>query len=180
MEDMLGKLQGFSISSEEEVIGIADEWINKGKQSVRYGVLEKLLSKKAVKMEVFKEIFLMLWKPKHMVEFTRIKSDQFLFNFEDKGDRDRVLANEPWHFEKALLVLKLIDDCESSGVDDFSFVDIWVQLHSLPFFAMTRSIGGLIGGQVGVVKEVDTYGTGRCIGKYLRVRIRLDIRRPLK
>ena len=41
MENMLGWFQGFSISREDEVLWIDDEWVDEGKSDVRFGLLVK-------------------------------------------------------------------------------------------------------------------------------------------
>ena len=91
-----------------------------------------------------------------------------------------VILSEPWHFDKALLLVKEVTDGVSLGEGDFCFTHMWVQIHSLPLFAMTKATGSFIGGQVGQVLEVEMDENGRCIGRFLWVRVRFDISKPLK
>ena len=71
----------------------------------------------------------------------QLDSYVFLFNFESKADRDWVIANKLWNFDRALLVLKAMDSRDDPGHDEFYFTHFWLQIHPLPVFAMTKSIG---------------------------------------
>ncbi|KAL5736260.1 hypothetical protein ACOSQ2_031048 [Xanthoceras sorbifolium] len=45
---------------------------------------------------------------------------------------------------------------------------------------MSKEIGDFLGQQIGRVLEVDTGVSRGCLGKYLRIRIQIDVRKPLK
>ncbi|KAL5764614.1 hypothetical protein ACOSQ2_017208 [Xanthoceras sorbifolium] len=45
---------------------------------------------------------------------------------------------------------------------------------------MTKSIGRFLGNQIGEVREIDAGASGDCLGKYIRVRVVLDISKPLQ
>jgi hypothetical protein len=49
---------------------------------------------------------------------------------------------------------------------------------NLPLACMNLEIGSKIKASVGVVENVDTDGEGNGWGKYLRVKIRLDLKKP--
>ncbi|KAL0007288.1 hypothetical protein SO802_008790 [Lithocarpus litseifolius] len=55
----------------------------------------------------------------------------------------------------------------------------WVQIHELPMRMQTREIAEMIAGPFGVVEKVDMGEKGFSMGKYLWVRITLDITQPL-
>ncbi|KAL5843046.1 hypothetical protein ACOSQ3_013649 [Xanthoceras sorbifolium] len=62
----------------------------------------------------------------------------------------------------------------------FNEAEFWVQVHNIPIVCMNRETGLFIGKQIGVLREIDLGTTGDCLGKYLRVRVRVDISKPLK
>ncbi|KAH7575706.1 hypothetical protein JRO89_XS02G0199800 [Xanthoceras sorbifolium] len=45
---------------------------------------------------------------------------------------------------------------------------------------MTLKIGRFLGSQIGTVREVDAGASGDCLGKYIRVRVEIDIGKPLQ
>ncbi|KAL5825065.1 hypothetical protein ACOSQ3_021128 [Xanthoceras sorbifolium] len=62
----------------------------------------------------------------------------------------------------------------------FRMVDFWIQLHNIPLFCMTKEAGLQLGSKVGKVKDIDTGASGDCMGKFLRIRVNIDISQPLK
>ncbi|OMO67823.1 reverse transcriptase [Corchorus capsularis] len=66
---------------------------------------------------------------------------------------------------------------ESIELDWCSF---WVQIHGLPLACMNESTGISIGKNIEIVEEVDKCGEKIAWGKCLRVRINMNVLRPLK
>ncbi|XVF58147.1 hypothetical protein PTKIN_Ptkin07bG0039800 [Pterospermum kingtungense] len=104
----------------------------------------------------------------------------FFFQFEDILERDRVLIKQPWAFNKSLLVLQEFDGLKAVGDLVFHHCPFWVQIIGLPCGLMSERIGIVIGETLGEVEEVDLDENYKAWGKALRVRIQLDLRRPLK
>ncbi|TXG57811.1 hypothetical protein EZV62_015640 [Acer yangbiense] len=77
-------------------------------------------------------------------------------------DRNKVMEGGPWSFDKHLMALQEVVDMER--VSKINFRDVWVYL------------GGMIGG----VKEIDAGDYGDCKGKFIRVRVLVDVLVPLK
>ena len=70
---------------------------------------------------------------------------------------------------------------ESSLLEELEFVftPMWIRVLRLPFGLMTTETGEEIGNKVGKTIEVDTDEGGSAIGKFLRIKIQFDIRKPL-
>ncbi|KAL5795008.1 hypothetical protein ACOSP7_003602 [Xanthoceras sorbifolium] len=45
---------------------------------------------------------------------------------------------------------------------------------------MNREAGLFLGGLIGEVKEIDSGGGGDCLGKFIRIRVLVDVGKPLK
>ncbi|KAL5738450.1 hypothetical protein ACOSP7_031211 [Xanthoceras sorbifolium] len=95
-------------------------------------------------------------------------------------DRKRILAGAPWNFDNSLLVLEEPTGNGDLGSMNFSKAELWIQVHNVPLVCMTKEIGLFLGRQIGEVCELDLGATGDCLGKFLRVRIRLDVSKPLR
>lgn len=89
MEEIMGSLKNFSISREDEVIGVEDVWVEEGREVVRSGLIGKLISKKHVRIEVFRDIFQNIWAPEQGLEISKIDRDKFLFRFGSEQHRER-------------------------------------------------------------------------------------------
>lgn len=94
-------------------------------------------------------------------------------------DRKRVLEGGPWVFDSNLLVLKESDAFADPADTSFDLAEFWVQIHKVPMLCMSRSWGYELGKSVGSVKDVEINASGDCLGRYLRVRILVDISQPL-
>ena len=62
---------------------------------------------------------------------------------------------------------------------DFSLTKFWAQVHNIPLHGMIEEIGEMLGDQIGTCSEVDCEEKGRCIGRFICVRVSIDISKPL-
>jgi hypothetical protein len=63
---------------------------------------------------------------------------------------------------------------------DFSKSLLWIQVHDMPIICMNREIGYKIGATIGEVHEVDVTGEGVGWGHCLRIRVEVDLTKPLE
>ena len=91
-----------------------------------------------------------------------------------------MLAGEPWHFNKALIVL--IEPVRIGNItkQGFTHASFWVQIINIPIMAMNTDTISRLEAIIGSVKEVETNEDGELIGEIARVRIRVDVTKPLK
>ncbi|KAK2662642.1 hypothetical protein Ddye_001216 [Dipteronia dyeriana] len=121
-----------------------------------------------------------IWRVKHDVEIELVANNIFTFHFSSEDDRMQVLAGSPWTFDGALIVLE-----KPTGKGDiwsmkFDMAEFLVQIHQVSLLCMSKDIGCFLGSMVGEVKEVDVGDTVECSGEFLRVRINMNIGKPLR
>ena len=92
---MLDRLKGFSISGEEDILGVENDWMDEGNNLFLFGLVGKMLSKKHIRVEVFKDLFQSMWRLGIGLEIRQVAADSFIFLSEKEADQRRVLANEP-------------------------------------------------------------------------------------
>ena len=63
-----------------------------------------------------------------------------LFTFDDKNEMEKVMAAEPWSFDKHQMVLQRYRKETDLGDMKFNKVTFWVQVHDLPIRFRTRKI----------------------------------------
>ena len=102
-----------------------------------------------------------------------------VFEFDDALDLERVLEFEPWSYDKSLVIFQKTESVESTPSLAFSVTSFWVQLHNVPKKSLTQEIGEVVGNIIGTtirVADLEDVGEG-C--EFLRVRVAMNITKPL-
>ncbi|KAK1643367.1 hypothetical protein QYE76_061172 [Lolium multiflorum] len=97
----------------------------------------------------------------------------------ESGKR-KALDDGPWKFNNDLLVMADFDPNKSLEEYEFDTIPIWLRVRKLPLGRMNRSTGEAIGDEVGEFVQVDVGADDMAIGEYLRVKVKLNIKEPLK
>ncbi|KAL9438498.1 hypothetical protein AB3S75_024216 [Citrus x aurantiifolia] len=121
-----------------------------------------------------------VWRTMREVKIESLGDNMFMFKFNAEEDKKRIMAGGPWHFNRALIVLK-----EPSGIRDitqqaFTHASFWVQICNVPIMCMEKETLVELGEAIGTVEEVTTDEAGECVGNIARLRIKVDITKPLK
>lgn len=151
-----------------------------GVQLMSSSLVGKILTNKQVNGEVFKSVITKIWRLRKELDIEVISRNTFAFHFSCSEDKVRVLKGGPWSFDDALMVL-----VEPGGKGDiksmlFNKTDFWVQILNVPLICMTVETGKFLGSIIGTVKEIDGGDSGVCMGKFLRVRVEVEIDKPLR
>ena len=81
---------------------------------------------RALNMEVVARTFKLLWHTKKGFEVRNMGNHRVLFLFSEESDIDRVVAGEPWTFDKYLVALKRIQSqTEMKGLESGS-AHFWI------------------------------------------------------
>jgi len=107
--------------------------------------------------------------------FKEMLENLWLIEFSYELDKQRVLKGRPWLSYHSVLVSKDVDEGIPHSLRVFTSSPFSVKIHEMPLVCMSREIGQKIGSTLGMVEEVDV-SWGRC----LRIRIHLDVTRPLE
>ncbi|XP_059436690.1 uncharacterized protein LOC132169721 [Corylus avellana] len=132
-----------------------------------------------ISKETIKATLLRLWKLYGTMVFKVLGENLFLIEFFDMRDKERVMSGRPWVYEGNLFLVEDFDGTTSPSSYTFEKAAFWVRMKNLPLGCMGKAIGRRIGDTVGVVEIVDTDEKGIGWGEFLRVKILLDLRKPL-
>lgn len=99
---------------------------------------------------------------------------------DEAAGKRKVLDDGPWMISKELLAVVEFDGSKSLDEIDFSYIPIWIWVEHLPLGLTNRSVARTIGDDVGDLLEVDDDGGEMVAGRSLRLKIRLDIPKPLR
>ena len=85
------------------------------------------------------------------------------------------MDGRPWSFDHQLLVLQEFDGKTHPSQMVFTQSIFWVQIHDMPLVCMNRMVGTRIGESIGAVEDIDVEDDGTGWGRYLCVRVLIDI-----
>jgi hypothetical protein len=134
---------------------------------------------KRVNKEVFKEVLTRVWRTMRGVVFKELDANIWLFEFKEEDDRRRVLDGRPWSFDCQIIVLNEFNGRTPPTQMAFKQSPFWVQIHDMPLLCMTKGIAVKIGESMGRLVEVDLAGEGAGWGQCLRIRVEIDLAKPL-
>lgn len=113
------------------------------------------------------------------METTLIGDNLYCFIFQNENTVERIMDNQPWDFRGSLVLLDRINGDECLTEMALHTGPFWIQFHGLQLRAMNKAVGEDVGALIGEVLEINCDDEGQAIGQCLRVRVCLDIIKPL-
>nr|POE99900.1 hypothetical protein CFP56_54761 [Quercus suber] len=80
-----------------------------------------------------------MWRSIQAFEIRDLGSNTVLLLFSDEADILKILAQQPWSFDKNLIGLYKPMKHESVEVATFDYATFWIQLHNLPITRMNKT-----------------------------------------
>jgi hypothetical protein len=108
-----------------------------------------------------------------------VGENKFFFSFNHPMGKKRALEDGPWMTGHSLLVMVPFNGKKALEVVNFHHIPIWIHVSKLLMWMMNRKVAEIIGNEVGEFMDVDDEENGTAVGRYLRVKVQIDIRRPL-
>jgi hypothetical protein len=131
-------------------------------------------------VEIIKSVIKASWGNPKGMKVQSMGPNLFLVEFESEADRDRVMNGSPWVLEKNAILLKEFDPKIQPADVIFDKLLLWVQIHGLLFPLMNLERGTSLANNIGEVVQVEVDENGRTWGEFLHIRIKVDVREPLK
>ncbi|XP_050277735.1 uncharacterized protein At4g02000-like [Quercus robur] len=175
MDDLAGKWARLSLNTQEsQTVPLAPTT----EDNTRI-LIAKLFTKRQVNIEALSRTLRSMWRSIQEFEIRDLGSNTVLLLFSDEADTLKILAQQPWSFDKYHIGLYKPMEHESVEAATFDYATFWIQLHNLPITCTNKANAKAIERTLGRVEQVDTSLSGECRGKYIRVHVTLDIRQPL-
>ncbi|CAI8596235.1 unnamed protein product [Vicia faba] len=163
---------------EEEGVEVAAEEVSE-EYTFQHTLAGKLWTENSFNSTAFKSTILNAWKLKNPVEIQDLSKNLFLFKFSMKRDLEYILRSGPWSFYRALLVLERVTGEEQPSDLTMHFDTFWVRIYELPLMLLSEVIAKKLGNIFGSYEEMDLKDAHR-IGTFLRIKVTIDLRNPLK
>ena len=99
--------------------------------------------------------------------------------FSEEFDIDKVVAGEPWTFDKYLVALKRIQSQLEMKSLEFDSAHFWIQVHDLPVGSLNMRVVQDIVSVAGEVVNSRADNEDYEGGNFMRVRLKVDVTKPL-
>jgi hypothetical protein len=174
-------LEDLSIHEEEEE-GFVFDMEEEGEEQIdfRWCLIGRFLSDRTIHVNSMKVTMADIWRPVKGVKIKEATPGLFLFQFAHALDMEAVLQGGPWMFDNHMLILERVQLGVQIENIPLHHVDFWVQVHDLPVGFMVEKVGKKLANYIGVFVEYDKNNKTSFWRQYMRIRVRVDVRQPLK
>ncbi|XP_057444580.1 uncharacterized protein LOC130736815 [Lotus japonicus] len=119
------------------------------------------------------------WKTKHGFEVRDIAKNLFTLRFFSEQDRDNALKLGPWNFNHNLIILRELAPDENPKEVVLAHTLFWVRVYDLTMNLRSEQMAKKLGDFLGTFEAWDSKEEQR-LGNSLRLRVWLDVTKPLK
>ena len=170
MEDLSNRWNKLSLSKREG----GEFKFQAQHKSQEFSIVAKFYTPRILNVEAVACTFNPIWRSKNGFQIQNLGEHRLLFIFDNKADVDRVLQNEPWSFDKHVVILQFYN--KTLPLRDLVFREslFWVQVHDIPITYMNQATAEEL---CSVIGEVIHMPGGPTFGGqgFMRVRVRVDV-----
>ncbi|KAL9438171.1 hypothetical protein AB3S75_023940 [Citrus x aurantiifolia] len=180
-EELIRQYKAISIKGDQpNKISLMGRKSARGEQIATCCLVGKIMHQRGVNLEGLRSAMLQIWRTNKEVRIESLGSNIFTFKFAAEADKKRVMGGGPRRFDRALIVLTKPKGIGDIANQSFTHTLFWVHLRNMPITWMHRDMVQELGEYIGSVEEVDAEEEGNCIGEMVRLRISVDITKPLQ
>ncbi|KAL9433285.1 hypothetical protein AB3S75_028171 [Citrus x aurantiifolia] len=136
---------------------------NAGLTDFRFCLVGRFLTDKVINFQAMKNTMATLW---------RLGKGVF--------DLNRVIDSGPWTFDQHILILKRLRENEQPHRFPLFHTSFWIQVYNLPIGFLSEKVLINIGNNIGEFQSSDPNNPMGVWRNYMRIRVSIDIRKPLK
>ncbi|XP_074376886.1 uncharacterized protein LOC141718404 [Apium graveolens] len=174
------RLVVMDIENEENEELVLDEGVKEETNRFELCLVGRFLTEKNINVRVMKSKLADLWRPAMGITIKDTKPGLFLFQFYHLDDMLWVRNDGPWYFDNVLLVLNVISPGEDPTKVPLFEIDFWIQIYNLPVGYMLEAVEKQLGNFFGSFFEYDSNNNSSIWREFMRLKIRVDVRKPLK
>uniref|UniRef100_A0ACD5YIE3 Uncharacterized protein n=1 Tax=Avena sativa TaxID=4498 RepID=A0ACD5YIE3_AVESA len=178
-EKMAELMEKLNLTSEEATAVILEDENDEDLVSLEWAIIGKVLSPTILHVQTIMSALRPAWGNPNGMEFRSVGDNTFIVEFASKADKDRIKAGAPWTVGKHAVLINNFDARQRPSDVCFDKLTVWARIKNPRFELMNRSWGEELGARLGKVESVETDSQGRAWGDYLRVRVTVDITKPL-
>ncbi|KAM6600113.1 hypothetical protein CsatA_019722 [Cannabis sativa] len=146
----------------------------------RWSLVGRFLTEAPIDFMAMQNLMAVLWKPGMGMYVKDLGENKFIFQFYHEIDIQRVVDRSPWTFKNAPLIFERLKPGDVPRAVRLNHLEIWVQLHDVQSGFKTEKMVTDAGNYIGSFVKSDEKNFNGVWRDYLRVRVRIDIEKPLK
>ncbi|KAE9444887.1 hypothetical protein C3L33_23215, partial [Rhododendron williamsianum] len=180
-EDLSNRLRSFHLTEEEQhEITLLDDDVKASEEECRNSLFGKIISQKPVNFGGLRTTMGLLWGNPKGFRVLEVGKGIYQFMLPTETNVIRILNGKPWFFNNHFLILERWNPKLQPHQYSFKYTPIWVQIWGLPIQFISKDVGLKIGARIGFVDDVAIPATGSKEGRFVRVRVHMDVNVPLK
>ncbi|XP_065636818.1 UPF0481 protein At3g47200-like [Quercus suber] len=119
-----------------------------------FSLVARFLTSRALSIDAVARTFTSIWKTRNGFQIRNLGDHKLLFIFDNGSDAERVLQNEPWSFDKHLIVFQRYN--KDTTLENYSLNEaaLWVQVHNIPLGYMDKETAEEICSTVGLITSL--------------------------
>lgn len=141
--------------------------------------MAKVMAEKPLRADALELSLEHVWCLLNGVECKDLGENGFLFTFLQGSGKKRALEDGPWMFGKDLVVVADFDGEKTIDEVELNFIPIWVRITKMLLGLMNKGVADMTREMIVEVLEVDVDEYDMAVGQYMRLKVKLDIRKLL-
>ncbi|GAU35438.1 hypothetical protein TSUD_375280 [Trifolium subterraneum] len=121
-----------------------------------------------------------VWRPVKGMTVKEATQGLYLFKIFHPLDVEEVLKGRPWTFDNFTLIIDRLKIGVALQDIPLFHVNFWVQIHDVPIDMMLETVGKGLANYIGEFVEYNKNNNTSFWRKYMRVKVRVDVRSPLR
>jgi hypothetical protein len=175
VSEMMGRLRLTAAESEAVVL---DDSAEDFMVYSKWALVGKVLAPNPLHISTIESALRPAWGNPRGLVFNPAGENVFVAEFGPKANKIRVVDGSPWVVGRHAVLLRDFDVDQKPSDMKFFSLKVWARIMDLPFGYMHKKWGEVIAKSLGIKDStpmVDCDDTGRCWGRYMRVRVEVDI-----
>ncbi|GAU10377.1 hypothetical protein TSUD_382990 [Trifolium subterraneum] len=168
-----------NLEEEEELNFVVEEDTDE-QHDLNLCLVGRFVHDRPIRFNSMKACLADVWRPVKGMTVKEATQGLYLFKFFHPLDVEEVLKAGPWTFDNFTLIIDRLKIGAPLQDIPLFHVNFWVQIHDVPIGMMLETVGKGLANYIGEFVEYDKNNNTSFWRKYMRVKVRVDVRSPLK
>ncbi|KAM0858148.1 hypothetical protein ACQ4PT_048016 [Festuca glaucescens] len=166
------------MAEEEEEVDLSG-LIEENHAAMRWAVIIRVSLKTSFSHTAFYQKMQVAWAVAQEVSFRDLEDFTFIAQFKCLGDWRTAMHGGPWLFRRNAVVIEEYDGLVNTETFSLDSIRAWIHIMGLPNLVRNPAMARTLVGKIGQVIEVEMGTNGVNYSKFVRVYVRINLKKPL-